>query len=251
MSMKETYKELLSEFLGTFIMMLFGLGVVAMVVVFEGAKGNFLSITLAWGFAVMFGIFVGGYSGAHLNPAVSFALAATHRFPWKKVPLYALTQTFAAFMAALVVYLDYFREILRIDPSLSKTAGIFTTFPAEPDHLMFGLFDQVLGTFLLLFLILVVLDHFKRVGSEYLIPIIIGLLVMVIGMSFGGMYGYAINPARDFGPRLMTVMLGFSNNGLTDGTLIYLVPIIGPLIGGTLGALAYDFTIGRMYFNKK
>ena len=74
---------------------------------------------------------------------------------------------------------------------------------------------------------------------------------MVIGMSFGGMYGYAINPARDFGPRLMTVMLGFSNNGLTDGTLIYLVPIIGPLIGGTLGALAYDFTIGRMYSNKK
>ena len=97
--MKEIYKELLSEFLGTFVMMLFGLGVVAMAVVFDGAKGNFLSITLAWGFAVMFGIFVGGYSGAHLNPAVSFALAATHRFPWKKVPLYALAQTFAAFLA--------------------------------------------------------------------------------------------------------------------------------------------------------
>lgn len=154
-------------------------------------------------------------------------------------------------MAALVVYLDYFREILRIDPSLSNTAGIFTTFPAQPDYLLLGLFDQVLGTFLLLFLILVVLDHFKRVGSEYLIPIIIGLLVMVIGMSFGGMYGYAINPARDFGPRLMTVMLGFSNNGLTDGTLVYLVPIVGPLIAGTLGALAYDFTLGRMYSTKK
>jgi len=129
---------------------------------------------------------------------------------------------------------------------LPKTAGIFTTFPAEKGHLMLGLFDQILGTFLLLFLILTVIDHFKRVKADHLIPIIIGLIVVAIGMSFGGMFGYAINPARDFGPRLMTVLVGFSNNGLTDGTFIFIIPIIGPIIGGVMGAFVYDHTVAKL-----
>ena len=244
--MKDTYKEFFSELAGTFTMMLLGLGVVAMAVVFEGNKGNFESITWAWGFAVIFGILVGNYSGAHLNPAVSVALAATNRFPWHKVPHYVLAQVLGAFLAALVVFIDYYNQIIKMDPELAKTAGIFTTFPAERDQLMFGLFDQILGTFILLFLILCTIDHFKKVKAEHLIPLIIGLVVIVIGMSFGGIFGYAINPARDFGPRLMTVILGFKNNGLTDGTLVFMIPIIGPLIGGTLGAVLYDKTIGKL-----
>ena len=244
--MKPIHKELFSEFLGTFILILFGLGVVAMVVVFNGSKGEFISINWAWGFAVMFGILVGNYSGAHLNPAVSIALAATNRFDWKKVPLYSLAQIFGAFMAALIVFVNYYFQILKVDPDLTKTAGIFTTFPAERGHLIMGLFDQILGTFLLLFLILCAVDYFKKAKAEHLSPIVIGLIVVAIGMSFGGMFGYAINPARDFGPRLMTVMVGYSNNGLTDGTFIFLVPIIGPIIGGVLGAFAYDHTVAKL-----
>ena len=244
--MKDTYKEFFSELAGTFTMMLLGLGVVAMAVVFEGNKGNFESITWAWGFAVIFGILVGNYSGAHLNPAVSVALAATNRFPWHKVPHYVMAQILGAFLASLVVFIDYYNQIIKMDPGLEKTAGIFTTFPAERGQLIFGLFDQILGTFILLFLILCSIDHFKKVKADHLIPIIIGLVVIVIGMSFGGIFGYAINPARDFGPRLMTVILGFKNNGLTDGTLVFIIPIIGPIIGGILGAIVYDKTIGKL-----
>jgi glycerol uptake facilitator-like aquaporin len=109
--MKDTYKEFFSELAGTFTMMLLGLGVVAMAVVFEGNKGNFESITWAWGFAVIFGILVGNYSGAHLNPAVSVALAATNRFPWHKVPHYVLAQVLGAFLAALVVFIDYYNPV--------------------------------------------------------------------------------------------------------------------------------------------
>jgi glycerol uptake facilitator protein len=245
--MKSTSKEFISEFCGTFIMILFGTAVVAMVVLFQGSKGGYENITWAWGFAVMFGIYVGAYSGAHLNPAVTFALAITNRFQWSKVPHFILAQILGAFFASLIVYLNYYSLIHQLDPGLSSTAGIFTTFPEVKTNLLVGLGDQILGTFILLYLILASIDNLKKSKAEFLIPIVIGILVVTIGMCFGGLHGYAINPARDFGPRAMITMMGFENNGLTQGSLIFLVPIVGPLIGGALGAIAYDKTLGAIH----
>ncbi len=239
-------KELISEFIGTMILILFGTGVVAMVVVFfPDTKGGFTNVTFAWGLAVTLGIYASQYSGAHINPAVTVALAVTKRFPWSKVLPFTVAQLLGAFVGAALVFINYRAQILIFDPGLEKTAGIFATFPAVKGFFP-GFFDQVLGTFLLVFMILAIGDRLAKAKADWLAPILIGLVVVAIGMSFGGMHGYAINPARDFGPRLLTVVAGFKNNGLTDGSMIFLVPIIGPLVGGALGAIIYDMTMGAI-----
>jgi glycerol uptake facilitator protein len=244
--MKSNLKaELLAEFLGTLILILFGSGVVAMVVLFQD-KGGFTNITLAWGLGVTMGIYVAGkISGAHLNPAVTVSLALFRGFKWSKVLPYCVAQTAGAFVAAAIVYWNYHPAFLKAAASgLTDTAGIFTTFPAFADQPSAGLLDQIIGTALLLLLIFAITDERNQPPAN-LAPILIGLVVVAIGMSFGGMHGYAINPARDFGPRLFTVLAGFKKNGLTDGSLVFWVPIVGPLIGGILGALVYDQGIRR------
>lgn len=243
--------ELIAEFLGTMVLILFGDGVVAMTVLFgfgvpgEVVKGGYTNITVGWGLAVTMGIYVAGrVSGAHINPAVTVALAAFRGFPWRKVIPYSIAQTAGAFAGAAIVFLNYRPAFFAVDPTLEKTAGVFATFPAFPAAPMAGLFDQVLGTALLVMLILAIVDERNHpVGN--LGPILIGLVVVAIGMSFGGMHGYAINPARDFGPRLWTVVAGFKNNGLTDGSGVFWVPIAGPILGGILGGGAYDLFIRR------
>lgn len=244
--------ELLAEAFGTFVLVTFGLGVVAMVNLFghgtpgEVTNGGFTNITLAWGLGVAFAVYLTArISGAHLNPAVTLALAAFRGFPWGKVVPYSLAQTLGAFLAAALVFLNYRPAFLRFDPALSRSAGVFATFPAFPENPMAGLLDQIIGTALLLLLVSCISDEENLAPPSWLGPLLVGLSVVVIGMSFGGMHGYAINPARDFGPRLFTVVAGFSNNGLTDGSNQFLVPIVGPLIGGLLGAGAYDFFIRR------
>jgi glycerol uptake facilitator protein len=122
---------------------------------------------------------------------------------------------------------------------------VFTTFPAFPQILSAGLLDQTIGTAILLFLIFAIIDDRNQPPQANLTPILIGAIVVGIGMSFGGMHGYAINPARDFGPRLFTVVAGFRNNGLSDGGYIFWVPIVGPLMGGLIGGAAYDFGLRR------
>ena len=128
---------------------------------------------------------------------------------------------------------------------LERTAGVFTTFPAFPSMPGAGFFDQVVGTGLLLLLIFAISDEFNLPPGANMAPLMIGLVVVAIGMSFGGMHGYPINPARDFGPRLFTALAGFRNNGLTDGSGAWLIPIAGPMLGGLLGAAVYDFGIRR------
>lgn len=237
--------ELLAEFLGTLVLILFGDGVVAMVVLFD--KGGYTNITLAWGLAVTMGIYIAGkITGAHLNPAVTLALAVFRGFPWRKVIPYFIVQVAGAFVAAAIVYWNYRLQFLRVDPTLEKTAGVFTTFPAFPLQPSAGLLDQMIGTALLLLMIFAIIDERNTPPGSNMAPLMIGLVVVVIGMAFGGMHGYAINPARDFGPRLFTVVAGFKNNGLTDGTLVFWVPIVGPLIGGVVGAGVYDLTLRRM-----
>ena len=243
--------ELIAEFLGTMVLILFGNGVVAMVVLFnhgipgEVVNGGYTNITLAWGLAVTMGIYVAGkITGAHLNPAVTIAMAAFRGFPWRKVIPYSLAQIAGAFAAAALVFWNYHPVFLRIDPQLEHTAGVFTTFPAFPELPSAGLLDQTIGTALLLLMIFAITDE-RNQPPAILTPLMIGLVVVVIGMSFGGMHGYAINPARDFGPRLFTVVAGFKNNGLTDGAKVFWVPIIGPIVGGLIGGLVYDAGIRR------
>jgi len=244
--------QLIAEFLGTFILILLGTGVVAMVVLFpsktpgELIHGGYTNITLGWGLAVTMGIYVAGnISGAHLNPAVTVSLAAFRGFPWRKVLPYSIAQTAGAFVAAALVYRNYLPAFRQVDPTLERTAGVFTTFPAFPALPGAGFLDQVIGTALLLLLIFAITDEFNLPPGANLAPLMIGLVVVVIGMSFGGMHGYPINPARDFGPRLFTAVAGFRNNGLTDGSRTWWIPVVAPLMGGLVGAAVYDWGIRR------
>ena len=245
-------QELISEFIGTMVLILFGCGVVAATVLFETngvngslSGGGITDIHFAWGLGVTFGIYASYISGAHINPAVTLALAATKRFPWKKVIPFSLAQTAGAFTGALLVFTVYHAKWIQVDPGLLDTAAIFTTFPAVKGFLP-GFIDQVVGTAILMYLILATGDKLAAEKVGFLGPIVVGLIVVAIGMSFGMMHGYAINPARDLGPRLFAVLAGFPNNGLTDGSGVWLVPIIGPIIGAPVGALLYDKIMGKI-----
>jgi glycerol uptake facilitator protein len=250
------WAELIAEALGTGLIVTFGTGVVAMVTLFgagtpgEIVNGGYTNITIAWGLAVMFAVYLTAkISGAHLNPAVTLTLAVFRGFPWAKVVPYSLAQILGAGVGSAITYLNYRPALLRFDPDLRKTQGVFTTFPAFPEMPMTGLLDQVIGTALLLLLVFALTDEENLNPPAYLGPILVGLVVVVIGMSFGSLHGYAINPARDLGPRILITALGFRSNGLIDGTNQFLVPLIGPLIGGILGGGLYDVAIRRFLVN--
>ena len=239
--------EFLAEFLGTLVLIALGDGVVAMVNLFpsepavpgEVVKGGYTNVTLGWGLAVLMGICVAGrVSGAHLNPAVTLAMAAFRGFPWGKVLPFCVAQVAGAFAGAALVYLNYLPAFRHVDPDLSRTAGVFTTFPYPGAAWPFGLLDQVVGTAFLVGLILAITDPRNEPMAPKFQPVAIGLVVVAIGVSWGGMHGYAINPARDFGPRLFTAVAGFRNTGFESNA--FWVPIVGPLLGGLAGALAYD-----------
>lgn len=243
--------ELVAEFAGTMILILFGVGVVAQVVTSKGALGDHDSIAWAWGLGVTFGVYTAArISGAHLNPAVSIALAAFGDFSWRKVLPFALAQTAGAFVAALLVRWLYSDAIATIDPHHTlATQGIFSTLPGNGSmDISTGtaLLDQVLGTAILLFLILAVTDTNNDAPVAWMAPFIVGLIVVAIGMAWGTNAGYAINPARDFGPRLASFITGYGT-AFEDqrGSLYFWVPIVGPVIGGLLGAGAYKLAIGR------
>ncbi len=244
--------ELAAEFIGTMFILIFGAGVVAMVLLFgtgapgEVVHGGYTNITMGWALGVMFGVMASmRVSGAHLNPAVTLALAVFRGFPWRKTLPYALSQTAGGMAGAALVWFNYREAILRFDPLLEKSAGIFTTFPAFPDVPAAGFFDQVIGTALLLFLVFAVTDEDNLDMPQYLTPAMVALIVLAIGISFGKLHGYAINPARDLGPRLWTVVAGYRVNGLTDGSGVWWVPVAAPLLGGLLGAGLYDLTIRK------
>ncbi len=242
--------EMVAEFLGTLVLIMFGAGVCAMVVLFgsgvpgEIVNGGFTNITLGWGLGVTFGVYLAArISGAHLNPAVTLSLAVFRGFSWAKVLPYCLAQTAGAFVGAALVFFNYREAIAAFDPGLTKTAGIFTTFPAFPTMPAAGFFDQVIGTALLMLLIFAVGDEWNMPPQSNLGPLVIGLIVVAIGISFGKLHGYAINPARDFGPRLWTLVAGYKHNGLTDGSGVWWVPIAGPLAGGLIGAGLWDLVL--------
>ncbi|MFF9624508.1 MIP/aquaporin family protein [Streptomyces griseosporeus] len=251
--------ELSAEFAGTMILILFGCGVVAQVVAGggltnpPGGLGNHDSIAWAWGLGVTLGVYVAArLSGAHLNPAVTLSLAAFKGFPWSKVAPYALAQTAGAFVAALIVRWNYTEALAKADPTHTiKTQGVFSTLPANgnpnlPVHEWGAFRDQIIGTAILLLLILAVTDLLNTPPGANLAPFIVGLIVVAIGMAWGTNAGYAINPARDFGPRLASFLTGYGGAWRDQyGNFYFWVPIVGPLIGGLLGAGLYKFFIGR------
>ena len=241
--------ELAAEFAGTLVLILFGVGVVAQVVAAE--LGDHDSIAWAWGLGVVLGVYVAArISGAHLNPAVTVALAVFRGFSWAKVLPYSLAQTLGAFVAALLVRWNYSEVIAAIDPNHTiDTQGIFSTLPGNgtlPVGTWGAFRDQIIGTAILLFLILAVTDLRSSSPGANLAPWIIGLIVVAIGMAWGTNAGYAINPARDFGPRLMSFFTGYGDAWRDqNGDIYFWVPIVGPIIGALIGALLYDLLIGR------
>ena len=255
--LRGTAREVAAEFLGTFILIVFGVGVVAQVVLSGNQNGNYLSINLGWGLAVTMAIYVaGGISGAHLNPAVTLALALHGRFSWKKVFPYCLAQLTGAFVASGAVYATYREALNKFDHGVRQltgplaTAGIWATYPQDfLTTFPGGLIDQIMGTALLVLLIFALGDRRNRPPDDNLAPLLVGALVALIGMTFGYNAGYAINPARDFGPRLFTAMAGWGGEVFRTHDHWWWVPIVGPCLGGWLGGLCYEVFIARHHPN--
>ncbi len=242
--------ELSAEFLGTMILILFGNGVVAQVVTSsDGSLGGHDAIAWAWGIGVTLGVYVAArLSGAHLNPAVTVALAAFKGFSWRKVLPYSLAQTAGAFVAALIVRVGYSDLIFAADPGHTyKTQGIFSTLPGNgtgPVSIPTAFFDQVVGTAILVFVIFALTTAANNGPLANLGPVVVGLLVVGIGMAWGANAGYAINPARDFGPRLASLVTGYATAMFDqNGSLYFWLPIIAPIIGGLIGGALFKFMI--------
>ena len=250
--LKGTAREAAAEFFGTFILITFGIGVVAQAVLSKNANGSALSINIAWGLAVMLGIYSsGGVSGAHLNPAVTIALAVHRALPWNKVAPYVLAQVAGAFAGAALVWFTYREALTAFDGGMrtiegaTATAGIFATYPQSFLSIAGGFVDQVVGTMLLMAGVLAVTDQKNVAPPAWLTGPLVGLLVVAIGMAFGYNAGYAINPARDFGPRLLTAVAGWGGGVFTAANGWWWVPVVAPVIGAVLGAWLYDLFINN------
>ena len=246
-----TLREAAAEFLGTFVLIMFGVGVVAQVVLGKSTHGEYLSINLGWGLAVMMGAYVaGGVSGAHLNPAVTLALAVHRGFAWDKVLPYVAAQFAGAIAASAVVYGTY-REAIDAFEGTARTlatAGIWATYPQDfLSTFPGGFVDQLVGTALLVIVIFAVGDSRNMALSAMFGPIVVGAAVLLIGMTYGLNAGYAINPARDLGPRLFTYAAGWGEQVFTAHDYWWWVPVVAPCCGAVLGGWVYDLLITRRH----
>lgn len=226
----------LGEVIGTMILIILGNGVVGGVVLNKSKAHNsgWIVITLGWGLAVAIAAYaVGGISGAHLNPALTIALAIIGQFSWSDVPMYIAAQLIGAFLGAVVVWLHYFPHWKATEDPAAKL-GVFATDPAIP-HRLSNLISEIIGTFIL---VLGILAIGANKFADGLNPLIVGFLIVSIGLSLGGTTGYAINPARDFGPRLAHFLLPIAGKGSSNWGYAW-IPVIGPIIGGGFGALFY------------
>jgi len=225
-----------AELFGTLLLIIFGCGVVAGVALKDTKAENsgWIVVTLAWGFAVAFGVYIAGQaSGAHLNPAVTLALASVGKFHWADVPVYIAGQMLGAMLGAAVVWLYYLPHWAHT-PDTATKLGVFATGPAIRSPFS-NLLSEILGTCVLLVgLMAIGANKF----ADGLNPLIVGFLVVAIGLSLGATTGYAINPARDLGPRLAHFLLPIAGKGSSDWSYAW-IPVIGPLVGGVLGVQLY------------
>lgn len=225
--------QYLAEFFGTTLLILLGEGVVASVVLKDTKSHNagWLTVCIAWGLAVTFGIYaVGQFSGAHLNPAVTLALAFNGSFPWSQVAAYCIAQLAGAFVGAVLVWLNFYSFWGRTNDASAKLA-VFCTSPAVRSPLINLINEIIATTVLIMGLLFIGANKF----ADGLNPLIIGALITSIGLSLGGTTGFAINPARDFAPRLAHFILPIPGKRDSDWSYAW-VPVVGPLLGAILGA---------------
>ena len=237
----------IAEIIGTFFLMLLGCGVNANVSLAKtyGQNSGWIVITTGWALAVYVGVVIAGpHSGAHINPAVSIGLAVAGKFPWEQVPIYICAQFIGAMMAASMVWLVNKKHFDATEDGATKR-GVFCTGPAIPNKTL-NLFSEVLGTFVLVFTVLYFTDATLNsseavvIGLGSLGALPVALLVWAIGLSLGGTTGYAINPARDLGPRIVHALAPINDKGSNEWSYAW-IPVIGPIIGGCLAALLMLF----------
>jgi len=231
----------IAEIIGTFLLILLGGGVVANVIL-EKTKSNdigWLVITTAWGLAVFIGVVVAGpYSGAHLNPAVSIGLAIAGKFDWVLVPSYILAQFIGAMLGSLIVWVMY-KDHFDVTEDKELKRAVFCTAPAIRNPLS-NVFSEIVGAFVLVFVVLYftnasLTETNTPIGLGSLGALPVAFLVWSIGLSLGGTTGYAINPARDLGPRIMHAILPIKEKGSSDWSYAW-IPVVGPIIGAALAA---------------
>lgn len=253
---RKLWGQCLSEFVGTFILIFIGVGAVAGWVL-NKLTLDLWGISLVWGLAVTMAIYVTGpVSGTHINPAVTITMAVFRGFPWKNVIPYIVSQIAGAFCAAGVVYFFYRNAFDQFEQSenISRgsadslaTAKIFSTYPAPYLSNLDAFFVEFAITALLLIVILAVVDDRNPLLSalKNLGPLVIGLTVAMIGGAFGSLTGFALNPARDFGPKLFAALAGWDRIALPGPDMYFLIPLIAPVLGGLFGALVYDGMVRR------
>ncbi|KAI0235099.1 Aquaporin-10, partial [Lamellibrachia satsuma] len=224
---------------------------VAQWVLGKAVFGDFLSVNIASGIGLTIGIYAaGGVSGGHLNPAVSLAMSSLGRLPWRKLPVYMLAQYIGAFLASAVLYAVYFDALNAYDGGIravsgdTGTAGIWATFPAAFLGVGNGLLDQIVGTALLMLGILAVVDPSNMRPSSGVTPIAIGSILAALGMAFGMNFGFAVNPARDFAPRVFVAIAGWGGEAFSFRKYTFWIPILGPHIGAIVGAAVYQLFVG-------
>ncbi|NND15348.1 MAG: aquaporin family protein [Eudoraea sp.] len=231
----------IAEIIGTFLLLLLGCGVVANVIL-QGTKGQnsgWIVITTGWAIAVFIAVFVSGpYSGAHINPAVTIGLAVAGEFPWADVPTYLLAQMIGAMLGAFFTFLAY-RDHFNATEDQGIQLATFSTHPAKRNY-AWNLITEAIGTFVLVFAVLYLTDASmvesgQVIGLGSLGALPVAMVVWGIGLSLGGPTGYAINPARDLGPRIMHAILPIKNKGGSDWGYSW-VPVLGPIVGGVIAA---------------
>jgi glycerol uptake facilitator protein len=225
----------LSEFIGTLILILLGDGVVAAVLLrnSKAEHSGWIVITFGWGMAVAIAVYVALISGAHINPAVTVGLASVGAFPWTQVPGYIIAQLLGAFVGAVLVWITYYDHWKETDDPVLKL-GVFSTIP-QIRNTVPNFITEVIGTAMLLFGVLAIVTN----ADGALVPLSVGFLVLAIGLSLGGPTGYAINPARDLGPRIAHAVLPIPGKGDSDFSYGW-IPVVAPLVGGIIGAVLWS-----------
>ncbi len=240
------FQIMLAEVFGTAILIILGDGVVAGVLLARSKSQNagWIVITTGWALAVAVAVYaIGGLTGAHINPAVTVGLASIGSIGWDVVPWYLIGQMVGAFIGAVIVFLHYLPHwAVTDDPGLKL--AVFSTGPAIRNYAA-NLMSEIIGTFMLVFGVLAITNENNNVGA--LAALLVGFLVWAIGLSLGGPTGYAINPARDLGPRIAHAVLPIPGKGTSDWEYSW-VPVVGPIVGGVLGAIAYNLVFTQYLF---
>ena len=234
--------QLLGEFLGTFILILLGNGVVSGVVLnkTKTTGAGWVAITLGWGFAVMMGVYISGFmSPAHLNPAVTIAMAMIGSFSWSLVLPYIIAQMLGAMVASIILYLMFYPHYAETK-NPADILGTFSTGPAIRQTSS-NLISEIVGTAVLTTGILA-FGQYAITQTSGVSPLLVGAIITAIGLSLGATTGYSLNPARDLGPRIMHAILPIKGKGDSDWSYAW-IPVVGPIIGGSLGALLFNMVI--------